>query len=206
MKERTSRPATAKSSGARARGSSSSARKSAGTSSGRNSGAASAAPLGRARPAGAAGGRAATGTASEQPAALGGAPRSIPAESQAAKEQAARDESGETRPGFTRRTVPAGGANYGGNFYSEGENREVPQGLSDHLDHVGINPDASTEANRDAKFSGGAEDDQDAQGEAVKSQRESSLSAHGKHRTGADFEPLPRGGEKSGGKSGSRKK
>lgn len=105
------------------------------------------------------------------------------------QEQAERDKKGITRPGFERRDLREG-VNYGGVFYSAGEKREIPVGLANHLDTMRINPDASIEAGR-ASFGGkGKEDDQEAQGKAIASAREGSVSARRKHRDRPEFAPI----------------
>lgn len=201
MKERTSRPAAAKG-GARKTSASRSPSSRSGRSGSRSR---SGSTLGGAAAAPAAPG--ARGARGAQPAAPGqgdaafAGMRNIPAESQAAREQAERDANGEARPGYVRRAVPAGGANYGNNFYAAGDDVEIPQGLADHLDAQTVNPDASIEANRESKFSGGEEDDHEAQGESIKSSAEDSRDAAAEHRKSDAFDALPRGGgKKSGGK------
>lgn len=122
-----------------------------------------------------------------------------PALSEEAKAQAERDRTGKTRAGFVRRDLP-NGAEYAGVSYRSGTKVEIPQALADHLDSIGISPDASTEANRKTRFSGGKEDDQDAQGKAVKQQRDDALKNRVKHRQRPEFESIA-----SPKKSGSKK-
>jgi hypothetical protein len=117
------------------------------------------------------------------------AQQNIPALSEEAKAQAERDRTGKTRPGFVRRDLPAGGS-YAGVSYRAGEKVEIPQAFADHLDTIGINPDASTEASRKTRFGGGKEDDQDAQGKAISSQRDDSLKAQVKHRQRPEFQAI----------------
>lgn len=123
----------------------------------------------------------------------------IPAESAEAKAQAERDRTGKTRPGYTRRDL-ATTSTFNGVTYQAGANREVPISFADHLDLINVSPDASTEANRETKFGGGKEDDQDAQGKAVKAAREAAPAAQRKHRESDAFktigEPKKSGGKK----------
>lgn len=130
------------------------------------------------------------------PAAASTAPANtanIPAESQAAKDQAERDRTGKTRPGYVRRDLAAT-ATFNGETFQAGEKREIPEAFARHLDATesALNPDISTEVNREAKFSGGDEDDSEAQGKSAQQLRKESDAAVGKHRQSDAFDPLPR--------------
>lgn len=117
--------------------------------------------------------------------------RAVPVLTEEQQAQADRDKKGITRPGFIRRDLREG-ISYGSPsvFYPAGEKREIPQGLADHLDTIGINPDASTEAQRKTRFGGGKEDDQESQGKAITSAREGNAAARVKHRSRPEFEAI----------------
>lgn len=126
------------------------------------------------------------------------APQNVPALSAEAVAQAERDKSGKTRDGYVRRDLPTG-SYYNGVWYGPGEQREIPQGLADHLGASAQNPDASTEIGRKTRFSGGSEDDQEAQGKAITKLGDGTADAQKKHRESAAFEATPRGGKAKAG-------
>lgn len=118
-----------------------------------------------------------------------GAPRSIPAESPEARAQAERDEKGITRGGYVRRDL-ASTSTFNDVTYQAGANREIPEAFARHLDLINVSPDASTEANRKTKFSGGKENDQAAQGKSIKAAREGAPAAQRKHQQSDAFAPI----------------